>query len=70
MTEESKISGRIQPYRLRFDEEPRRGDWYQDDNGRIFEYRFDKHKNAHRWFEIDPQIVGYLEGREVKPPRA
>jgi hypothetical protein len=69
MSEESKIPGRIQPYRLRFDEEPRYEDWYQDDNGRIFEYRFDKYKNKNQWFEIDPQIVGYLKGREVKPPR-
>lgn len=45
------------------------GDWYQDDDGRIFEYGFDKQKKVYRWFEIDYWICGIPEGREIKPPK-
>lgn len=43
------------------------GDWYEDENGIIFEYGFDIDNNMHRWFKVSP--IFYIPiGRKVEPP--
>lgn len=51
------------------EEEIKDGDWYYDDNGIIWEYRFAGRDNVYRWFQIDPQICGTPEGREIEQPK-
>lgn len=44
------------------------GDWFTDDMGFIWEFRYDIDNNVHRWFEVNPEF--YIpEGREVEPPQ-
>lgn len=43
------------------------GDWFQDENGLLWEWGFDIDANLHRWFETDICIVGYLVGTRERP---
>lgn len=42
-------------------------DWFQDDNGIIWEFRYDITANLHQWFEIDPDICGSLDPTRERP---
>lgn len=45
------------------------GDWYQDDDGTIWEWGFDIDRNQHRFFQIDFDICGWPDGRKREKPK-
>ena len=45
------------------------GDWYQDDDGIIWEWGYDIDRNCHRFFRIDFDICGWPNGRKREKPK-